>query len=519
MRVFSASSFSHSHQRVGVGGGVCGSFGRREFWTLFLALLSFWLGTLYTNGPPALTPPRTVSVLAGVSTHAVEGHAASRPFQPKPSARLPSVGKLQASTHRCDSTLPAGVKPSRPDIRSPDLGGPQCVFEGLYLWEGKLYYAVEGGEGAVAAAVAAFPQGYHLGHDMNVASYEAGVAPEVVSLERVAEWAGGAGVVPPPWSPLPLLVFARLNPKNIYHHLFDDQMFAYSVLCPHVKALAERGEGPGGGGEGGACAPGHVPPFALALVDSFGARDVEDWGATVAQEVHVWPLRGAGGDGKGLSRVGYTVMGTQGLCTHRRHCSNILPAPPVRLFREHLQALHGIVTALPPPGAPQTALLIRRTGRRVLTNLEELEELVRVMGFVPKVVGPLKDMTVQEQYLAFANVSLAIFVFGAELGPAWVGLPEGSCSAVLHPAGIMDTLSYWVADKVGLKVATVVENFKSGSDPRLAPRPEWAGRERGGLSFEQYSDVWLYLFNHDFRMDPKDLWRMIWCANQPWPPD
>lgn len=441
-----------------------------------------------------------------------------------PTGRLPHVAQFQASTYRCETTLPLGSAPARADIRSPDFGGPQCVFEGLYLRGGKLYFAVEGGESGVAAATATFPQGYHFGHDMNVGSHEAGVAPTIVPLDTVKGWSEG-GVAPPLWSPLPLLVFSRLNPKNIYHHLWDDQMFAHSVLCPHVAALAYRGEGPGGGGGEEVfwgCSPGVVPPFALALVDSFGSRDQEDWAATVAKEVHVWPLQKqeeGGGGNTPLFRVGYTVMGTKGLCTHRRHCSNIMPPLQVQFFRRHLQALHGIVTHLPTPGTPQTAVLIRRTGRRVLTNLDELVTLVEVMGFKAKVVGPLKDMTIDEQYQAFVNASLAIFVFGAELGPAWVGLPEGSCTAVLHPAGIMDTLSYWIADKVGLKVATVVENFKTPMDPRLAPRSEWVGRESAGLSFEQYSDVWLYLFNHDFRMDPKDLWRMIWCANQPWPPD
>ena len=34
-----------------------------------------------------------------------------------------------------------------------------------------------------------------------------------------------------------------------------------------------------------------------------------------------------------------------------------------------------------------------------------------------------------------------------------------------------------------------------------------------------FSDVWLYLFNQDFRIDPKDLWRQTWCTDAPWPPD
>jgi hypothetical protein len=89
-------------------------------------------------------------------------------------------------------------------------------------------------------------------------------------------------------------------------------------------------------------------------------------------------------------------------------------------------------------------------------------------------------------------------------------MPEGSCTAVLHPAGIVESLSYWIADKVGLKVATMIEVFKSREDPRLDPV-----HRLGKL----YSDVWLYLFNQDFRIDPKDLWRQTWCSDHPWPPD
>ncbi len=503
---------------------------RRDFMFASFVAFAFWAGTLYSNLYPAPLSGRPL--VASSSGHGLGGGGgggggvtaglslavgSSGGFSP--SARLRAAQRLEASSFTCDAgALPAGSAPSTQDARSPDGGGPSCVFEGLYLREGRLYFAVEGGAEGVKAWEGRMPSGYHLGHDMNVAPQEARVAPTVVPLEAVSTWTNGAA--PPPLTGYPLLLFSRLNPKNIYHHLWDDQMFAHSVLCRHVPLLAARGEGPGGGGgAGGGCAPGTVPPAAIGLVDGFGERDLEDWAATVAREAYVWPPPPPAGAPGGVARVGYTIMGTRGLCTHRRHCSNIIPAPPVRLFRAHLQALHGVVTALPPPGEPQTAVLVRRTGRRVLTNLDELVELVGVMGYRARVVGPLKDMTVREQYLAFANASLAVFVFGAELGPAWVGMPEGSCTAVLHPAGIMDTLSYWIADKVGLKVSTTVENFKTGADPRLAPRPEWAGREKGGLKFDQYSDVWLYLFNHDFHLDAKDLHRNIWCANNPWPYD
>jgi hypothetical protein len=182
----------------------------------------------------------------------------------------------------------------------------------------------------------------------------------------------------------------------------------------------------------------------------------------------------------------------------------------VRLWQLHLRTQFGVTTALPAPGLPQIAVVVKRIGNRVLTNVDEIVKLTKLMGFVPKVVGPFQGLSYNEQFEAFANASLAIFVFGAELGPAWVGLPDGSCAAVLHPAGTVESLSYWVADKVGLKVATMIEVFKDADDPRLATE------RRVG---KQYSDIWVELFNQNFRIDPKDLWRQTWCTDAPWPPD
>jgi hypothetical protein len=452
---------------------------------------------------PPVPPPRAVfaAPAAGTSSSSPRSPAAAAALD---RGRLRSPTSLEASRVSCE---PAGA-----------TGGPSCAFEGLYLREGRLYFAVDGDDGAVAAAAARLPRGVVLSHDMNAAHEADRVLPTAVALARVREWVGGGGA-PPEVSERPLLLFARLQPQNIYHHYWDDMMFAHSLGCARVAELAARGEGPGGGGEGGGCAPGAPPPFGVVLVDGFGARDLDDWARIAAGEVHLWPLAAPAGAPGGVARVAYLAAGSRGACTHRRHCSNIIAPAPVALFRRHVQALFGVRTALPPPGAKQTAVLVRRTGRRVLTNYDEIAELLRVMGFEVREAGPFKGVPVREQFHAFANASLAVFVFGAELGPAWVGLPDGGCAAVLHPANIMDTLSYWVADKVGLKVSTVVENFKTGADPRLAPRPEWEGREKGGLAFEKYSDVWLWLFNHDFRMDPKDLWRAIWCTSAAWPPD
>ena len=179
--------------------------------------------------------------------------------------------------------------------------------------------------------------------------------------------------------------------------------------------------------------------------------------------------------------------------------------------------MHNVTTRLPAPGEPQTAVIVRRVGRRVLQNVNEIAALMPLMGFVPKIVGPFKSMTYAQQFNAFANASFAVFVFGAELGPAWVGLPEGACATVLHPAGIVESLSYWVADKVGIKVSTMIEVFKMHNDTRLAPKS--LVHEGGDLKGQNksFSDVWLNRFNYDFRIDPNDFLRQTWCTNAPWP--
>lgn len=485
------------------GSSSCSLFRWTSLFQAFtLCILSFYAGSLYSSGdirmgPRSEEPSSTYRSRGGVSVNGNDGGDVRATIGagslPRVSRFLPVPDRVLPSRRMCD---PAGRR-----------GGPSCVFEHLLLREGRLYFVIDGARESIDE-VGLVPPGLRLSHDMNVPDTLGAVLPSVVTLETVAGWTGGA--TPPAITTLPVQLFARLNPGNIYHHLWDDMGFAHSLGCKLVASVFARGDGPGGGASDGGCVPGVTPPFAVWLVDSFAERNIEQWQELVAIEARAWPPTVPNDAPGGVAVIPLIAMGSRGACTHRRHCTDIISPAPVKLWQQHLRAHHGVVTMLPPPGARQKAVIVKRTGSRQLTNIDEIVELMPLMGFDPVVIGPFKGMSYKEQFDAFANASLAIFVFGAELGPAWVGMPDGSCTAVLHPAGTVESLSYWIADKVGLKVTTMIEVFKRHDDPRLAPE-----RKAGKL----YSDIWIDLFAQDFRIDPKDLWRQTWCTDAPWPPD
>jgi hypothetical protein len=454
------------------------------------------------------------------------------------------------------ATLTRIVLPPLPDLLNENFsrmqctsagrrGGGDCIFFNTLFRNGKFWFVVPDGTNLSKSIL---PANVYISHDLNYDHTPdlIKVTPSPVNFSTVLEWTNGAHGTPPPLTLLPLQTFARLNPENIYHHLWDDMGFAHSLGCKTLERL----------GATVPCQPGVTPPFALILADRFRKRDVPEWRKYVAEEVLTWAHLQTNvlpGDDKefsyerekaneakkkphldiftpldlaadirmaelavGLYTVPVLAIGSRGACTHRRHCTDIVASAPVRQWQLHLRAMHGVVTQLPLPGENQTAVIVERVGRRRLTNVDEIVDLMGLMGFTPKVIGPFKDMNVTEQFNAFANASLAIFVFGAELGPAWVGLPDGACAAVLHPAQIVESLSYWIADKVGIKVTTMIEIFKKHDDPRLAPDSRVYHHNQQPKT---YSDIWLDLFNTDFRIDPKDLWRQTWCTDAPWPPD
>jgi hypothetical protein len=481
------------------------------------------------EGPPSLLFSRLfglqplaicVAFMLGTLFPPAPNNAAPTVLVRSPRQRAPANSNLFNQLHSPAGSKFAATASSLRCEHSGLPGGPACVFENLYLLKEQLLFAVDG---EATGEEADLPSDLYVSHDMNSGFESIPImSPMVVTLAQVLAWSKGAPI--PTFSNLPIQIFSRLNPRNIYHHLWEDQMFAHHLGCKLLKTLNATGYAVGGGASDGGCVAGKLPPFGVLIVDNHDRPPDDerqkkviidwkpDWRRVVSREIYSWPLvtpvqATASG---GLSIVPLISLGSHAECTHRRHCSNIIDKAPVQLFRRHLQELFGIVTMLPPPGAPKKAVLVERIGRRRLTNMKAIYELMPLMGYEPVVVGPFSTMTVQQQYLAFANASLAVFVFGAELGPAWVGLPQGACAAVLHPAGIVESLSYWVADKVGLRVATTIEVFKDPSDPRLDPQYRWG---------KNYSDIWLHLFNQDFAIDPKDLWRNAWCADAPWPPD
>jgi hypothetical protein len=248
----------------------------------------------------------------------------------------------------------------------------------------------------------------------------------------------------------------------------------------------------------GGCEAGVVPPVALALIDGFHAIQHGEWLATTCEELHFeWPPvppAGVTASG-GVAVLPFVVAGSQGACTHVKYCSNELAAAPLLHYKRHMAATFRLPSALPPSRAPRTVVLVQRAGRRKVTNMEEVAALVRSWGFEARIVGPFAGWPIEAQMAAFANASGAVFAMGAELGPALLGLPRGACAVVCSPAGAQDGFAYYVGDKVGIKIANIVDSFTVPGDPRI-----------GKKFVENYQA--------DLAVTKEQLRGVAWCLNQ-----
>ena len=481
------------------------------FWSRFAtaALLLYIIPSAILLSPalsPAAHPLHSLWGPALVS-HGGGAGAAARLVQPRAALLahplLQAPAAVEASEVRCE---PAAAR----------TGGPTCVFLRLYMRNGDLYFAAP--RGVDPASVDFGDAGLALGTDVGQGGWgcnywRAGtppwkcsipkdVRPRVVRIEDVEEWAQGAA--PPAFSTRPIVLYSRLNPENVYHRLWDELAPAHAVVCralalfaveagfapsgslPPQTALGEElaqrnaGDAMRGGGSASAaaaaaatwagCTAGVLPPVALVLIDGFHGREADEWLSLMCEELHFeWPPimpAGAAGAG-GVAVLPFVVAGSQGACTHQIHCSNELGAAPLRFFRTHLLHTLGLSSALPAADAPRVAVLVRRAGRRRVTNLDAIAAQLQAWGFETRLVGPFAGWALRDQIAAFANASAVVLAAGAEFGVAWAGAPEGACAVVLFPAGGQDSLAYWAGDKLGLDIAPVVETFASRDDPRI----------------------------------------------------
>jgi hypothetical protein len=433
---------------------------------------------------------------------------------------------------------PARVEASEMSCTPPAAtGGSTCVFRRLYLRDGIMYFAVDAASDAAAAAAVTVPD-VALSTDSPYGGWGGNawvtgigekpslgpLRPRVVATSTVAAWvAGGGGGTPPALTDYPLLLTARLNPTNAYHMVWDDFNEVHALAC---HALALFGAAAGGTAPvspltelaaeadvragaappdpdadvWGGCIAGVVPPIAVAFMDGFHAMHAREYLAWACAELHFeWPPLpppGTAASG-GVAVMPFVVAGSQGACTHIRYCTNELAAGAHLHFKRHVLANYGILSALPPAalGAAREIVVVRRKGRRSVLNLDALADVVRTWGYSIRFVGPFAGWSFEAQVAAFANASGVLMAAGAEVGPMLVGLPRGACAVLLQPAGAPDIFFQFVADKLRVRTAAVMEAFTRGDDPRIG-RPQ----------AENYQT--------DMTVLPGTLYLGAWCLSQ-----
>lgn len=355
-----------------------------------------------------------------------------------------------------------------------------CVFSNVYLVDGQLYFLQRDDEAPHQDTVASI----HLGVPLHADNPWPLVRPVPISRAEFEKIVGAHAATTPQIYESPVFLFHRLNPNNIYHHLWDDMSTVYALLQEVYSTWFST--------------PGSPAAITIVFTDSFGRnRHIDVWNAITTFPVQmfheVFP--------KDRSVVMFRAIGagSRGRCTHRRHCTSDMPAHFVRSFKRHMLAFYNVTAEL--PDMP-TAVVIARQGRRILRNPDEVVAMARNLGYATHIVGPFEGTPFRDQLQAVAQASLAIFLHGAELGITWLGLPEGACASVIFPFYFTDTISWWVGEKVGIKIAPFYDAPNNNDDPRLRKK------------ISNIDDS-VALYNEDVHVTPWLLEHSIWCANPP----
>ena len=390
-----------------------------------------------------------------------------------------------------------------------------CAFSNLYIIAGRLRFLLAdrggGGEaedaastaGAAAAAVAPFAD-LVLGAPLKVAQRWPDVRPDALTpteLQSALRDAGGARDT----ERTPVFLFQRLQPQNVYHHVWDDAAALFALLDDWLPRSLRRRVG----------APlGVRLVFADAHGDAIPNREV--WEALSSLPAQPWESFIAERPAGAVIMVSRFYAGSAGRCVHRRHCT-ASPTPEVLLrFKEHLLAFLGVLPSKAGARRPLAsihqrpdAVLVLRGGRRRILNPSAVLSLLERQGYNARAVGPFSEMSLRAQIESVANSSLVVVAHGAELGPLWLGMRKGACASVLFPFLFMDSFAWWAGAPLGLRLAPFWDSPANRSDDRLAFRDSLPPRTPPNSASEFEVTV---LYQRDFLVDVERLGRTMWCA-------
>jgi hypothetical protein len=327
------------------------------------------------------------------------------------------------SRHKCFKALPSA--PSE-----------ICVFENLYIIDKSLCYLTDKDESVDEPLV-------HSGVPNYVTNNWLSSKPRMMTVtefEQLEKEDFSSSIMD-----VPIFVYQRLNPYNIHHHLLDDMSTVYTLLTHFHNTTptsigqpmdiqlaflddAESSSGPGGS-------------MYSTLYDN-------GWEALSNQPAHLYSTILRTSEKPNMIRK--LLVGTSGMCPHRRHCISHLPSGALLSFKHHLNAYFGIVSRLP---SSPTALVIRRSKDRLMRSYDAVKDGLSSKGFNTQIVGPLSKYTLQEQFFVLSNASLYVFVAGAELGPVLYAMPDQASLCEIFPNLTAEDVPFWYGIPLGLGIS------------------------------------------------------------------
>jgi hypothetical protein len=385
------------------------------------------------------------------------------------------------SRHKCFKALPSA--PSE-----------ICIFENLYIIDRSLRYLTDRSESFDEPVV-------HSGVPKYVTNNWLSSKPRKMTVTEFEQLEKDSSLS---IMDVPIFLYQRLNPYNIHHHLLDDMATVYTLLTHFHKLTptsigqpmdiqlaflddAESSSGPGGS-------------MSSTLYD-------KGWEAISNQPAHLFStiLRTS----EKPSMIRKLLVGTSGMCPHRRHCNSYLPSGALLSFKHHLNAFFGIVSRLP---SSPTALVIRRSKDRLMQNYDAVKDGLTSKGFITQIIGPLSKYTLQEQLSVLSNASLYVFVSGAELGPVLMSAPIGASMCEIFPYLTADDIPFRYGIPLGIGIALHEDAPEDPSDVRCV-------RQRLQQDFNAlyhadvfYVNVTRFLESIDRRLDNFSQYETPKCA-------
>lgn len=354
---------------------------------------------------------------------------------------------------------------------TPSAPSEICVFENLYIVDNSLRYLTDD-DGLLIEPVV------HSGVPNFMSNNWLSSKPRVMTLSEFKLLENKASSST---SDTPILLYQRLNPYNIHHHLLDDMSTIYTLLTSFHNFTH--------------LSVGHPLAVQLAFLDD--AETISGPGGSTSstlydkgwEAISIHPAYLFSTFMRSISEptmIRKLLVGSSGMCPHQRHCSERLPPGALLSFKNHITSYFGISSVLP---SSPTAFVVRRSKDRLMQNFDTVKEGLATHGYATRVIGPLSLYTIKEQLSLLANASLYVFVAGAEIGPVLLSSPHGSLMCLIYPFLTAEDVPFWYGKSLGLKIALHEDAPTDPSNDRCAIPKEKIGVLFNSLYHAEVLDV------------------------------